>query len=64
VREERHGQQTQSTVIHVKQMKSNRMSDTVYFKSKYITQPTLTPADVIIKALIDLMQALKGKSNE
>ncbi len=35
----------------------------VFFKTKYITQPTLTPADVIIKALNDLTQALKGKSN-
>jgi hypothetical protein len=31
---------------------------------KYITQPTMTQADVISKALIDLTQALKGKSNQ
>ena len=47
----------------MKQTKSERVSDTVFFKTKYITQPTLTPADVIIKALNDLTQALKGKSN-
>jgi hypothetical protein len=35
----------------------------VYFKTKYITQPTLTLADIIIKVLNDPMQALKGKSN-
>jgi hypothetical protein len=35
----------------------------VYFKTKYITQLTLTPTDVIVKALNDLMQALKGKNN-
>jgi hypothetical protein len=35
----------------------------VYFKTKYITQPTLTLTDVIIKALNDLTQALKRKNN-
>jgi hypothetical protein len=44
--------------------KKRRISDTVYFKTKYLTQPTLTPTDVIAKALIDLTQALKGRSNQ
>ncbi len=35
-----------------------------FFKTKYITQPTLTPVDVITKALNDLPQAPKGKSNQ
>ncbi len=51
-------------VIYVKQTKSKRVSDTVYSKTKYITQPTLTQADMISKALNDLTQALKGKSNQ
>jgi hypothetical protein len=51
-------------VIYVKQTKSERISDTVFFKTKYLTQPTLTPADVISKALIDLTQALKGNCNQ
>jgi len=51
-------------VIYVKQTKSERISDSVFFKTKYLTQPTLSPADVISKALIDLTQALKGKSNQ
>jgi hypothetical protein len=33
------------------------------FKTKYIMQPTMKPADTITKALNNLMQALKGKSN-
>jgi hypothetical protein len=37
------------------------VSGTVFFKTKYITQPTMTPADTIIKALNDLTQALKKK---
>ncbi len=42
---------------------SERVSDTVFFNTKFITQPTLTPADMITKALNDLTQALKGKRN-
>ena len=51
-------------VIYAKQTRSKRVSDTVFFKTKYIMQPTLTQADVISKALNDLTQALKGKSNQ
>ena len=50
----------QCHMIYVKKTKSKRVSDTVYFKTKFITEPTfLTPADVITKALNDLTQALK-----
>jgi hypothetical protein len=35
----------------------------VHFKHKYITQPTLTPEDTIVKALNDLTNALKQKRN-
>jgi hypothetical protein len=50
-------------MICVKQTKSKRVSGTVFFKTKYISQPTMTPADTIIKALNNLIQALKGKNN-
>ena len=53
----------QCHIIYVKQTKSKRVSDTVFFKTKFITQPTMTPADVITKALNDLTQALQGKKN-
>jgi hypothetical protein len=53
----------QCDVIYVKQTKSERVSDTVFFQTKYITQPTITPVDTIIKALNNLTQALKGKIN-
>ncbi len=49
----------QCHVIYMKQTKSERVSDTVIFKTKYITQSTITPADTIIKALNNLTQALK-----
>ena len=49
--------------IYVKTTRSKRISDTVFFKHKYITQPTVTPADTIVKALDDLTHALKGMRN-
>ncbi len=49
--------------IYVKKTRSKWISDTVYFKHKYITQPNLLPADTIVKALHDLTHALKGKKN-
>jgi hypothetical protein len=52
----------QCHVVYVKQTKSKRVSDTVFIKMKYITQPTMTPVNTIIKALNDLTQALKGKT--
>ncbi len=38
-------------VIYTKKTKSMRISDTVWFKHKFITQPTVTPADMIVKVL-------------
>jgi hypothetical protein len=54
---------SQCHVIYVKQTKSEQVSDTVFFKTKYITQPTMMPADVITKAINNLTKALKEKSN-
>ena len=50
-------------VIHVKKTRSKRITDTVWFKHKYITQPKVTPADQIVNAINDLTCALKGKNN-
>jgi hypothetical protein len=44
-------------------MNSERISDTVFFKHKYITQPTLTPVDTVVRAIDDLTCALKGARN-
>jgi hypothetical protein len=46
------------------EVKEYQISDTVHFKSKYITQGTLTPEDTIVKALNDLTNALKQKRNK
>ena len=37
-----------------------RSTDTVFFKRKHITNPTVTPADAIVNAAKDLTAALKG----
>ncbi len=50
-------------IIHVKKMRRKRISDTVFFKHKYITQPTLTPVDTVVKAINNLTSALKGTRN-
>jgi hypothetical protein len=50
-------------VIHMKKTRSEQISDTVWFKHKYITQPHVTAADQIVKAINDLTCALKGKSS-
>ncbi len=49
--------------IYVKKTRSVRISDTVFFKHKHITQPTLTQMDAIFKAINDLIHALKGRKN-
>jgi hypothetical protein len=49
--------------FYVKETKSEKISDTVFIKHRYLTQPTVTPVDTIIKALGDLTQALKGGRN-
>ena len=38
-------------VVFVKKTRSIRELDMVYFKHQYITQPTITPEDAIVKAL-------------
>ena len=46
--------------IFVKATRAKRISDTVYFKHTHITQPTLTTEDLVIKAIQDLSNAIKG----
>jgi hypothetical protein len=50
-------------IVQVKKTNSKRISDTVFFKHKYITQPTITPADMLKKATDNLAAALKGRRN-
>eukprot|EP00956_Cyclotella_meneghiniana_P036500 scaffold126416_cov88-Cyclotella_meneghiniana.AAC.1 len=50
-------------IVLVKKTQAKRVTDTVFFKHKYITQPEIKPADVIIQAYQDLRQALQGLKN-
>jgi hypothetical protein len=50
-------------VIHMKKTRNEQISDMVWFKHKYITQPHVTAADQIVKAINNLTCALKGKNN-
>ena len=45
---------------HVKATKGERVSDTVQFQHKDITNPTVTPHDKIMTALADCAKAIKG----
>ena len=46
--------------VWVKGTGAMRSTDTVFFKHKHITNPTVTPADAIINAAKDLTAALRG----
>jgi len=44
----------------VKQSKSKRLSDTVQFQHKRITNPSITHADKVMHALADCVEAIQG----
>jgi hypothetical protein len=45
---------------YIVKTRAMRISDTVFFKHQYITNPQVTPKTLIIKAALDLTSALKG----
>jgi hypothetical protein len=47
-------------VIFAKKTRAKRLADTVFFKHKYITLPTITPVDAIVNAYNKLRQAIQG----
>jgi hypothetical protein len=46
--------------IYIMKTSATRISDTVFFKHQYITNPQFTPKALAIKAALDLTSALKG----
>ena len=56
----------QSHIVFVKTTRSTCITDAMFFKHKYITQPTVMPTNQIVKAYQDLTQAIQGltKSSE
>ena len=57
------GEHYQCHRVFVKTARSIRVSDTVFFKHKYLMQPTVMPEDVIVKAYQDLIKAIQGIPN-
>jgi hypothetical protein len=45
--------------IYIVKTRATRISDTVFFKHQYITNPQVTPETLVIKAALDLTGALK-----
>ncbi len=46
--------------IYIIKTRATRISDTVFFKHQYITNPQVTPKTLVKKAALDLSSALKG----
>ena len=53
----------QCHVVFIKKTRSERISDTVHFDHEHITQPMVTPTDLIVKTLQDLAQTIKNAPN-
>jgi hypothetical protein len=50
-------------MIYCMKTRAKRISNTVFFQHRYLTQPVVTPADAMVKAMGDLHGALKKNSN-
>jgi hypothetical protein len=48
---------------HIKHTKSKRLSDTVQFQHKRITNPTITHANKVMHALVDCIKTLQGMTS-
>jgi hypothetical protein len=48
---------------HVKATQAKRLTDTIQFKHKNITNPTISPQDKIMQALANCTTALNGMMN-
>jgi len=47
-------------IVFCKKTRAKLLADTVFFKHKYITHPTVMPADAIVNALTKLWDAIQG----
>jgi hypothetical protein len=46
--------------VYITKTRATRVSNSVFFKHQYITNPQLTPETLFIKASLELTSALKG----
>ena len=51
-------------IMWIKEMKTKRISDTVFHKHKYITNPDVTPEYRVIEAMDRMSKELKGNPPE
>jgi hypothetical protein len=54
----------QCYMIYCTKTRAKRISDTVFFQHRYLTQPVVMPTDVMIKAMGDLRGVLKKNTNK
>ena len=47
--------------VYVSSTKATRVCETVFFRHKYLTMPTITPADALIKAADNLVDVITGQ---
>ena len=47
--------------VYVSSTKATRVCETVFFRHKYLTMPTVTPADALIKAADNLVDVITGQ---
>ena len=50
--------------LFAKSTRAERVSDTVFFKHRYLTQPIVSPEDTIVAAAQQLTTALKGNAKD
>ncbi len=46
--------------VYIVKTRATRISNLVFFKHQYITNPQLTPETLVLKAALELTSALKG----
>ncbi len=46
--------------VYIVKTRATRISDLVFFKHQYITNPQLTPETLVLKATLELTSAFKG----
>ena len=50
----------QMLTFYAKARRAERVSDAIFFKHKYLNQPTVSPEDAVVSAAHQLMVVLKG----
>jgi hypothetical protein len=51
-------------ICHIKQTKKECLTNTIHFKHKHITNPSISPADKLMQSIANLKSKLANKLNE